>query len=140
MLTTLRPVSPQQPSYRNDMEVVSNQWVELLPQCTVALVSRNEHSSVPTAYNAIWKPDEGSVTRFLQCRGCVSQSPTLSAAVIAAEIQYPRDMAQDQVHPTNDQINIYSICTGGKKRKLISKLSFGIMSSRPLYLHTEKDK
>ncbi|XP_034385023.1 Fanconi anemia group J protein isoform X2 [Cyclopterus lumpus] len=50
-----------------------------------------------TAYNAIWNPEEGSVTRFLQCRGCLSQSPFLSAAVIAAEIQCPRDMAQDQI-------------------------------------------
>ncbi|XP_056296575.1 Fanconi anemia group J protein isoform X3 [Pseudoliparis swirei] len=50
-----------------------------------------------TAYNAIWNPEEGSVTRFLQCKGCLSQSPFLSAALIAAEIQCPRDMAQDQI-------------------------------------------
>ncbi|XP_031696188.1 uncharacterized protein LOC116378450, partial [Anarrhichthys ocellatus] len=49
-----------------------------------------------TAYNAIWNPEEGSVTRLLQCSGCLSQSPFLSAALIAAEIQWPRDMAQDQ--------------------------------------------
>ncbi|XP_068568453.1 Fanconi anemia group J protein isoform X2 [Cebidichthys violaceus] len=50
-----------------------------------------------TAYNAIWNPEEGSVTRFLQCKGCLSQSPFLPAALIAAEIQWPRDMAQDQI-------------------------------------------
>ncbi|XP_035857205.1 Fanconi anemia group J protein isoform X2 [Sander lucioperca] len=50
-----------------------------------------------TAYNAIWNPEEGSVTRFLQCKGCLSQSPFLSAALIAAEIQCPRDMAQNQI-------------------------------------------
>ncbi|XP_037631188.1 Fanconi anemia group J protein isoform X2 [Sebastes umbrosus] len=50
-----------------------------------------------TAYNAIWNPEEGSVTRFLQCKGCLSQSPVLSAALIAAEIQRPRDVTQDQI-------------------------------------------
>ncbi|XP_034556652.1 Fanconi anemia group J protein isoform X2 [Notolabrus celidotus] len=50
-----------------------------------------------TAYNAIWNPEEGSVTRFLQCKGCLSQSPVQSAALIAAEIQYPRDTARDQI-------------------------------------------
>ncbi|XP_068441804.1 Fanconi anemia group J protein isoform X2 [Clinocottus analis] len=50
-----------------------------------------------TAYNAIWNPEEGSVTRFLQCKGCLSQSPSLSAALIAAEIQCPGEMAQDQI-------------------------------------------
>ncbi|XP_030257122.1 Fanconi anemia group J protein isoform X7 [Sparus aurata] len=49
-----------------------------------------------TAYNAIWNSEDGSVTRFLQCKGCLSQSPSLSAPVIAAEVHYPRDMAQDQ--------------------------------------------
>ncbi|KAM7413743.1 hypothetical protein PAMA_020899 [Pampus argenteus] len=49
-----------------------------------------------TAYNAVWDPEECSVTRFLQCKGCLSQRPVLPAALIAAEIQYPRDMAQDQ--------------------------------------------
>ncbi|XP_042270894.1 Fanconi anemia group J protein isoform X2 [Thunnus maccoyii] len=50
-----------------------------------------------TAYNAVWDPEECSVTRFLQCKGCLSQSPVLPAALIAAEIHYPRDMAQDQI-------------------------------------------
>ncbi|XP_029922829.1 Fanconi anemia group J protein isoform X2 [Myripristis murdjan] len=50
-----------------------------------------------TEYNAIWNPEECSVIRFLQCRGCLSQNPHLSAALIAAEIQYPRDPAQDQI-------------------------------------------
>ncbi|KAM7399849.1 hypothetical protein PAMP_019090 [Pampus punctatissimus] len=54
-----------------------------------------------TAYNAVWDPEECSVTRFLQCKGCLSQSPVLPAALIAAEIQYPRDMAQDQVNLIN---------------------------------------
>lgn len=49
------------------------------------------------AYNAIWDPEEGSVTRFLQCSGCVSQSSALSAAVIAADIHHPGDVDQDQV-------------------------------------------
>lgn len=53
---------------------------------------------IHAAYNAIWNPEEGSVTRFLQCKGCLSQSPVLSAPLIAAEIQYPRDPAQDQVN------------------------------------------
>ncbi|XP_070762033.1 Fanconi anemia group J protein [Enoplosus armatus] len=57
-----------------------------------------------TAYNAIWNPEEGSVTRFLQCKGCLSRSPDLSAALIAAEIQYPRDMSQDQQAATRGQI------------------------------------
>ncbi|XP_011481284.1 Fanconi anemia group J protein isoform X1 [Oryzias latipes] len=50
-----------------------------------------------TAYNAIWNPEEGSVTRFLQCKGCCSQIPGLPAALIAAEILYPRNMAQNQI-------------------------------------------
>ena len=53
---------------------------------------------IHAAYNAIWSPEEFSVTRFLQCKGCLSQSPVLSAALIAAEIQHPRDTAQDQVN------------------------------------------
>ena len=53
---------------------------------------------IHAAYNAIWNPEEGSVTRFLQCKGCLSQSPVLSAALIAAESQCPRDVAQDQVN------------------------------------------
>nr|XP_046244527.1 Fanconi anemia group J protein [Scatophagus argus] len=50
-----------------------------------------------TAYNAIWNPEDSSITRFLQCKGCLSQSPVLPAALIAAEIQYPQDMDQDQI-------------------------------------------
>ncbi|XP_041851232.1 Fanconi anemia group J protein isoform X3 [Melanotaenia boesemani] len=50
-----------------------------------------------TAYNAIWNPEECSVTRFLQCKGCSSQRPDLPAAVIAAEILYPRNTSQDQI-------------------------------------------
>lgn len=56
---------------------------------------------IHAAYNAIWDPEECSVTRFLQCKGCLSQSSVVPAALIAAEIQYPRDMAQDQVHFIN---------------------------------------
>lgn len=52
---------------------------------------------IHAAYNAIWNPAKGSVTTFLQCKGCLSQSPFLSAAIVAAEIQCPRDMARDQV-------------------------------------------
>ncbi|XP_020504664.2 Fanconi anemia group J protein isoform X2 [Labrus bergylta] len=50
-----------------------------------------------TAYNAIWNPEEGSVTRFLQCKGCLSEHPARSAAFIAVELQYPRDNSQDQI-------------------------------------------
>lgn len=67
---------------------------------------------IHAAYNAIWNPEEGSVTRFLQCKGCSSQSLVLSAALIAAEIQYPRDMAQDQVDLMN--VNQCSMCTSCK--------------------------
>lgn len=59
------------------------------------------------AYNAIWNPEEGSVTRFLQCKGCLSQRPVLSAAIIAAEIQHPRQEAQDKVN----LLNMCSVCT-----------------------------
>ncbi|XP_036930136.1 Fanconi anemia group J protein isoform X4 [Acanthopagrus latus] len=56
-----------------------------------------------TAYNAIWNSEDNSVTRFLQCKGCLSQSPSLSAPVIAAEVHYPRDMAQD-LHCCNGSV------------------------------------
>ncbi|KAK1900058.1 Fanconi anemia group J protein like, partial [Dissostichus eleginoides] len=52
-----------------------------------------------TAYNAIWNTEKGSVTRFLQCKGCLSQSLVMSGALIAADIHCPRDMAQDQLLP-----------------------------------------
>lgn len=58
------------------------------------------------AYNAIWDAEEGSVTRFLQCSGCVSQSSTLSAAVIAADIHHPGDVDQDQVIFINKLENV----------------------------------
>lgn len=66
---------------------------------------------IHAAYNAIWNPEEGSVTTFLQCKGCLSQSPVLS--LIAAEIKYPGDMAQDQVNfmNVNKCENVYSIYT-----------------------------
>ncbi|KAM8904944.1 Fanconi anemia group J protein isoform 3-T3 [Spinachia spinachia] len=57
--------------------------------------------STVTAYNAIWNPEDGSVTTLLQCKGCLSQSRFLSAAIVAAEIQYPWDMARDQVNFMN---------------------------------------
>lgn len=47
-------------------------------------------------YNVIWNPEEGSLTRFLQCKGCLSQSSG-PAAVVAAEVQYPSDATRDQV-------------------------------------------
>ncbi|XP_018556622.1 Fanconi anemia group J protein [Lates calcarifer] len=50
-----------------------------------------------TAYNAIWNAEECSVTRFLQCKGCLSQSPVLSTDLVAAEIHFPQDLAQDQI-------------------------------------------
>ena len=59
------------------------------------------------AYNAIWNPEDGSVTRFLQCKGCLSQRSVLSAAIIAAEIQHPRHEAQDKVNLGN----MWSLCT-----------------------------
>ncbi|XP_058490418.1 uncharacterized protein LOC131462882 [Solea solea] len=49
------------------------------------------------AYNAIWNSEDCSVTTFLQCRGCLSQSPALSPALMAAHIQYPHDNAKDQI-------------------------------------------
>lgn len=52
---------------------------------------------VYAAYNAIWDPEDSSVTRFLQCKSCLSQRPVVPAALIGAEIQYPRDMTRDQV-------------------------------------------
>ncbi|XP_059187977.1 Fanconi anemia group J protein [Centropristis striata] len=50
-----------------------------------------------SVYNAVWDPEEGSVIRFLQCKGCLSQSHISSAALMAAEVQYPGDTAQDQI-------------------------------------------
>lgn len=47
-------------------------------------------------YNAIWNPEEGSLTRFLQCKSCLCQS-SVPAAVVAAEVQYPSDTTRDQV-------------------------------------------
>lgn len=68
---------------------------------------------IHAAYNAIWNSEDNSVTRFLQCKGCLSQSPSLSAPVIAAEVHYPRDMAQDLVSfmhvNKNDKIYMSSI-------------------------------
>lgn len=66
------------------------------------------------AYNAIWNPEDGSVTRFLQCKGCLCQSAVLSEAVIAAEIQYPGDMARDQVNFKNvtrlcEEVSVLSV-------------------------------
>lgn len=52
----------------------------------------------PVGYNAIWNPGEGSVTTFLQCKGCSSQSSGLPAAVVAAEVRYPSDTTRDQVN------------------------------------------
>lgn len=49
------------------------------------------------AYNAIWDPEERSVTRFLQCKSCSSQSPRISVPFIAAEVLYPGNDAEDQV-------------------------------------------
>ncbi|KAG7479203.1 Fanconi anemia group J isoform X1 [Solea senegalensis] len=49
------------------------------------------------AYNTIWNSEDCSVTTFLQCRGCLSQSPALSPALMAAQIQYPHDSAKDQI-------------------------------------------
>lgn len=57
------------------------------------------------AYNAIWDPDQGSVTRFLQCGGCQSLSSPQCSAVIAAEIHYPVDVARDQVIVVEGQQN-----------------------------------
>ncbi|TNN01431.1 hypothetical protein fugu_010813 [Takifugu bimaculatus] len=53
--------------------------------------------SSSTGYNAIWNPGEGSVTTFLQCKGCSSQSSGLPAAVVAAEVRYPSDTTRDQI-------------------------------------------
>ncbi|CAB1348861.1 unnamed protein product, partial [Coregonus sp. 'balchen'] len=57
-----------------------------------------EHTHTHTPYNAIWEPVECSVTRLPQCRGCAFQNPSSSssAAVVAAEIQHPRDPTLDQ--------------------------------------------
>ncbi len=79
---------------------------------------------IHAAYNAIWNPEEGSVTRFLQCKGCLSQSPAQYAALIAAEIKYPRDIAQDQVNfiNVNKCENVYVL-----KTLLIQKNSWGCL-------------
>ncbi|KAK0138845.1 hypothetical protein N1851_024614 [Merluccius polli] len=50
-----------------------------------------------TAYNAIWNPEEGSVVRFLQCKGCTWLDPTSPADCIAAEVCYPLHPSQDQI-------------------------------------------
>ncbi|XP_014834378.1 PREDICTED: Fanconi anemia group J protein homolog isoform X3 [Poecilia mexicana] len=50
-----------------------------------------------TSYNAIWDPEEQSVTRFFQCKGCSAQRPKTSAPLMAAEIHYPGNDAGDQV-------------------------------------------
>lgn len=50
----------------------------------------------PLGYNAIWDPEEGSLTTFLQCKGCLAQSPA-PAAVVAAQVQFPSDTTRDQV-------------------------------------------
>ncbi|KAM6932875.1 Fanconi anemia group J protein [Xenentodon cancila] len=73
------------------------------------------------ACNAVWDPDECSVTRFLQCKGCLSQSPELSAAVIAAEILYPRNMAQNQW--PNAQSGHLQLARCGFRRKRLKSLT-----------------
>ncbi|XP_032364148.1 Fanconi anemia group J protein isoform X2 [Etheostoma spectabile] len=88
--------APHQPSISDSSDsLLVVQSLASLMALRTALQPYRDHSL--TAYNAIWNPEEGSVTRFLQCKGCLSQSPFLSAALIAAEIQCPRDMAQDQI-------------------------------------------
>ncbi|XP_069578846.1 Fanconi anemia group J protein isoform X1 [Brachyistius frenatus] len=62
-----------------------------------------------TAYNAIWSPEENSITRFLQCKRCSSLHPVLPAALIAAEVQYPADRARDQIWLTPAAVHFCSL-------------------------------
>ncbi|XP_044057768.1 Fanconi anemia group J protein isoform X2 [Siniperca chuatsi] len=87
--------APHQPSVSdNSGSLLVVQSLTSLKALRKALQPYCDNSLI--AYNAIWNPEEASVTRFLQCKGCLSQSPVLSTPLIAAEIQYPGDIAQDQ--------------------------------------------
>ncbi|RVE64458.1 hypothetical protein OJAV_G00126130 [Oryzias javanicus] len=93
-LTRRCQCSPLQPSVSGDSLLVVQK-----PSALKILETTLQPDTVNTftVYNAIWNPEEESVTRFLQCKGCCSQIPGVPAALIAAEILYPRNMAQNQV-------------------------------------------
>lgn len=46
--------------------------------------------------NAIWNMKECSLTRYLQCRNCINQSP-FPCLLIGAEISHPRNIAESRV-------------------------------------------
>ncbi|CAG6007135.1 unnamed protein product [Menidia menidia] len=95
------PASCCQCAYNQTSIPDNDNWllvVESLPSLkALRRTMQPYHKNSLTAYNAIWSPKECSVTRYLQCKGCCSQSPDVSAAFIAAEILYPGKTAQEQL-------------------------------------------
>ncbi|XP_008306906.1 Fanconi anemia group J protein isoform X3 [Cynoglossus semilaevis] len=56
------------------------------------------------AYNALWNSQDCSVSRFMQCKVCVSQRSASSTALMAAETQYPEDRSKDQIWLNPDAV------------------------------------
>ncbi|KAM4742834.1 Fanconi anemia group J protein [Anableps anableps] len=65
-----------------------------------------------TSYNAIWDPEERSVTRFLQCKGCSSQNSKIPAPLIAAEVLYPGNDAEDQMWLAPAAVHLCALISG----------------------------
>ncbi|XP_030633994.1 Fanconi anemia group J protein [Chanos chanos] len=79
----------------------------LVQNCKALLALRNSMQPYiptsnmgPSSYNALWNAAECSVTRLLQCKGCLSCCPP-SKNVMAVEIQYPKNPERDQVGSTS---------------------------------------
>ncbi|XP_035985322.1 Fanconi anemia group J protein homolog isoform X1 [Fundulus heteroclitus] len=98
-----------QPSVSYDQMLLVQQPSSLRALRT-ALQPYCDQSSPP--YNAIWDPDERSVTRFLQCKNCSSQSLNISTPLIAAEVHYPANDDEDQMWLAPAAVHLCSLIHG----------------------------